>query len=57
MSYLEVFSYILQVFVWNVWCYTVSNIYRARDTSIIYCSGGGFLILCLSELLSGNLCV
>jgi len=57
MSYLKIFSYILQVFVWNVWCYTVSNFYHARDTSIIYCSGGGFLFLCLSELLSGNLCV
>ena len=23
--------------------------------SIIYCSGGGFLFVCLSELLSGNI--
>ena len=33
------------------------NFYRAHDASIIYCSGSGFLFLCLSELLSGNLCI
>ena len=45
MSCLEIFSYILQLFVWNVWCCTVSNFYRACDISIIYCSGGGFLFV------------
>ena len=34
---------------------TVRNLYRARDISIMYCSGGGFLFVCLSELLTGKL--
>ena len=55
VSCLKIFSYIRQVFVWNVWCCTVSNFYHARDISIIFCSGDGFLFVCLSELLSGNL--
>ena len=55
MSCLKMFFCILKVFVWNVWCYTVSNFCHACDISIIYSSGGGFLFLCLSELLSGNL--
>jgi len=55
MSWLKMFSYILQVFAWNIWCYTVSNFYHARDISIIYCSGGCSLFVCLSELLIGNL--
>jgi len=49
------FSYILKVFVWNIWCYTVSNFCHACDISIIYSSGGGFLFVYLFELLSGNL--
>ena len=48
MSCLKMFSYILQVFVWNVWWCSVSNFYRACDISIIYCSGGGFVFVCLS---------
>jgi len=44
----NIFSYILLVFVWNVWWCTVSNFYHARDISITYCSGGGFLFVCLS---------
>ena len=32
----------------------VSNFYHACDISIIYCSGDGFMFVCLSELLSGN---
>ena len=39
----------------NVWCCSVGNVYHVCDISIIYCSGIGFLFLCLSELLSGNL--
>ncbi len=50
MSCLKTSSYIMQVFAWNVWCCTVSNFCHARDISIIYCSGGGFLFVCLSEL-------
>jgi len=57
VSGLKACSYILQVFVGNVGCCSVSNVYYTHDISIIYCSGGGFLFLCLSELLSGNLCV
>jgi len=49
MSCLKMFSYILQVFVWNVWCCTVSNFYLARDISIFYCSGGGLLFVWVSE--------
>jgi hypothetical protein len=55
---LNIFSYILQVFVWNVWCCTVSNFYHAYDMAIIYCSGGGgSLFVCTSELLIGSLCI
>ena len=57
MSCLKMLSYILQGFMCNVWCYTVSNFYHAHDISIIYCSGVGFLFVCLSDLLSGNLFV
>jgi len=46
MSCLKIFSYILHIFVWNVWYCTVSNVYHAPDTYIIYCSGGGFLFVC-----------
>jgi len=48
MSCLKIFSFILQVFLWNFWCCTVSNFYHACDISIIYCSGGGFLFVYLS---------
>ena len=48
MSCLKIFSYMLLVFVWNVWFCTVSNFYHAHDMSIIYCSGDGFLFVCLS---------
>ena len=54
MSCLKFFSYIRQVFVWNVWCCTVSNFYHARDIAIIYYSGDGFLFVFLSELLSAT---
>jgi hypothetical protein len=48
MFCLKRFSYILQVFVWNIlWC-TVSNFYHAHDISIIYCSSGSFLFVYLS---------
>ena len=50
MSCLKIFSYILQVFVWSVWCCTVSNFYHDHYVYIIYCTGGGFLFVCLSEL-------
>ena len=54
------FSRILQVFVFSVWCCTVSNFYHARDIFIIYCNGGGFLfiwvaewqLMCIMELIS-----
>jgi len=36
---------------------TRPKFYRACDISIIYCSGDGFLFVCLSELHSGNLCI
>jgi len=35
MSDLKMFPYVLQVFVCNVWCCTVSNFYHACDISII----------------------
>ena len=41
----ENFSYILQVFMWNVWCCTVSKFYHAHHICITYCSGGGFLFV------------
>jgi len=31
--------------------------YHACGIFITYCSGGGFLFVCLSEVLSGNLCI
>ena len=34
---------------------TRPKFYHARDISIIYYSGVGFLFVCLSELLNGNL--
>ena len=61
MCCLKMFSYILQVFVWNVWCCSVSNFYHACDISIIYCSGGGLCLcvwvaewqlMCIVELIS-----
>ena len=55
MSCFKMFSFILQVFVCNVWCCTVNNFYHAHDISIIYCSGGGFV--CLYELLSASVCI
>ena len=57
ISCLKMFSCILQLFVYSVWCCTVSDFYHATDISIIYCSGAGLLFVCLSELLSGNLYV
>ena len=41
----------------DVWCHTVGNFYHAHGISVIYCSGVGFLFVCLSELMSGNLCI
>jgi len=57
MSCLKMFYCILQVFVCSVWCCSVSDFYHACDISIIYCSVVGSIFMCLSELLSGNLCV
>ena len=45
---MKIFFCILQVFIWNIWCCTVSNFYYARDISLIYCSSGSFLFVCLS---------
>ena len=52
MSCLKMFSYILQVFVCNVWCCTVSNFYHAHDIFIIYCIGVGFLFVHLSSWIA-----
>jgi hypothetical protein len=57
LSCLKIFSSNLQVSVCNVLCCTVGNFYHARDIFIIYCRGGGFLFVCLSEFLSGSLCI
>ena len=53
----ESFFLYSEVFVWNVWCCTVSNFYHAHDISIIYCSGGGFLFVCLSDAEWQLMCI
>ena len=47
MSCLNIFSYILQVFVLNVWCCTVSNFYVMPVIHPIFIA-----LVCIVELIS-----